>query len=486
MKASNPGERLINHYSADIARVDQQLPEITRLNDNLERSADVPEVFQSTIRKGIEDEQIDGMTELFAAASRIPYEEIGEEYLRRARALAEAEAMVTDEERRLAEGLELAKELTSKHHDQLDAIYGATAEEIRTRANHLDELRRQMEEIEELFDATSPAWPIPQGMSPEDITALYDMVNDSAKPTDEIVDILPVTPEDRAQTTSIAEKARRQVENGRLSDHVMFYLRARQGEIVTVEDIIRFCYEAGVDGDLDGDHRYRSRITTVLGPKSGGLKKQAELNADGLLLQYGWRYAREDTGDKWVTRRRTRIYRVVDTHQDTTEEDRGEVAEYHVTDRWRTTAGQVIANPVASPEATAETSDDVEQEQSAAWEETFIAGVDVAIDWAIEAQLFAWDLDEPRGSFIREMAGDDNIDTKEARATLVRAGYMTKGEAERDGMTRKQIIMSYLMNVVSELSGRDGRKRYGRASEIVDVMISQRLSELSDTTRSVG
>lgn len=265
------------------------------------------------------------MTELFAAASRIPYEEIGEEYLRRARALAEAEAMVTDEERRLAEGLELAKELTSKHHDQLDAIYGATAEEIRTRANHLDELRR-----------------------------------------------------------------------------------------------------------------------------------------------------------------RTRIYRVVDIHQDTTEEDRGDVAGYHVTDMWRTTTGQVIANPVASLETAAETSDDAEQEKSAAWEETFIASVDVAIDWAIEAQLFAWDLDEPRGSFIREMAGDDNIYTEEARAKLVRAGYMTKGEAERDGMTRKQIIMSYLMNVVSELSGRDGRKRYGRASEIVDVMIAQRLSEQSDTARRTG
>lgn len=158
----------------------------------------------------------------------------------------------------------------------------------------------------------------------------------------------------------------------------------------------------------------------------------------------------------------------------------------HQPDMWRTTAGQVIANPVASLETAAETSDDAEQEKSAAWEETFIAGVDVAIDWAIEAQLFAWDLDKPRGSFIREMAGDNNIDTEEVRVKLVRAGYMTKGEAKRDSMTRKQIIMSYLMNVVSELSGRDGRKRYGRASEIVDVMISQRLSELSDTTRSVG
>ncbi len=493
MKSHPLGEQPLTRaqYGEEIDQVNDRLSETTRLNGNLERSIDAPEVFRSTIRKGIEDEQIAVMEELFDAAVSIPYEEISVEHLRRARALAEAEVEATQAESQLEQGLQLAKELTTMRHEEMDKIYQATTVEMRAKANKLAELRSQMDEIEELFDATSPAWPIPQGMSSEDIKALYDVMSEDAADDEQIDDIIPVTPEDRQRTNCLAEKAKRVVENNHLSDNIMFYLRENQGNVVTVEEMIRFCYAAGVDGDLDGDHGYRSRITSALGPHSNGLKKQQELNDEGLVLQYGWRYVRYRTdGGHWAVRRRTRIYRVLDEHGDTSEEARGFVGDDIVTDKWRTTEGQKIApKSDAAPDDIeelevinlsdiVEVSDSTSDQEPLSWEQALTAKTEEAIDRAITVGLFTTDLDFMRESFIRGVSESNIIGTKTARQRLVEAGLMKTGEAKNGGMTRTQVIFNSLINTTPELQGARGNRVHARAADIVEKVIDRRLQEL--------
>ena len=497
------GERpfTLSEYQSDIDAVGANLASVEHSNANLVRSYyEADDEYSDTIRDGIEDEQIDDMEEVFAAAANIPYEEIGNVYLARAKALAEAEAMITEDEERLTAGLGLAKQLTTRRHDELEEIYEKQIQEIRARTHHVEELRRQMSEIEELYDATSPAWPIPQALDPKDIMALYEATgsNDDW----EIVDIIPVTPEERIETIGLADKAKRVIENRQLSDFIMFYLRERKDVTVTVEDMIRFCYAADVESDRGGDLNYRSRITSALGPHSHGLKKQEELNDEGLLLQYGWRYAFERTSDdRLVTRRRTRIYRVVDEHQDTSEEPRGEIGSFDVTDKWRTTADQILRptgdfeDDTAESEPIALTPVDgrpilesvpvlhPDPERANSWEEVFIEKVNEAVTWGIETGLLRPEDDEVPVHLVRDLSDSDTMGTLTSRQKLVRAGHMKRGQLRDAKMTYEQVIISRLLNTSPELAGSRSRKITKRAAEIVGAVIARHMNELAQATK---
>lgn len=468
-----------------IQRVNESIVQLEDQNDRFGQVKLIGnKALRHVVRRGISDEQIDSFYELMTAATEIPYEEIGNEHLRLSHEFEVAQSHASEIDESLMADLNLAKRLTDRHQDEMDATY--QTEQDRIRRQSLNLLREQYEEVTELFEAVAAPWPIPQALSPDERTVLHDLaVENAMNETLKIVDIIPVSPEEHERNAQIAERAKHIIESPDLSKLVMFYLKDRHSETVTVEDLIRYCYTL----DADDTNHYRSRITTTLGPKVAGLKKQEELHAEGYTLQYGWRYAYEIMPDgRRVTRRRTRIYRVIDTCMGASEEPRGEYGGLAVFDEWLPTEELISKETVyfenvdtaeievVSP-SEAETNK-AATEQEYTWQEKLALDVEAAIDDMQEAFLFLKDEEKFKGGRIRSTTASARIGTKTSYELLVSAGLMRRNEIKWDVMDRRQILIAYVINSHPVVAGGRGKRQQKDALAIIDAAIERRLAEL--------
>lgn len=459
----------------ELENSDRFILDIIDQNDRAERmSAIGSEAIRHVVERGIGDEQIESFNQLLASGSRIPYAQIGQEYVRLENKLEDAKQKADAEQQELQADLELAHQLTTRRSGEIDSTYQLERDKHREMATRA--LQSQFDEFSAMYDETGRAWPIPTLIPPSDRKVLFDLVEEESHESFQIVDIIPVTPEERNCTANLADRIRRTVENPQLSDMVLLYLQERQSHTVTVEDLVRFCYAL----DLDDTNNYRSRITTTLGPKVGGQRKQEELNADGLVLQYGWRYAYEvrSTGER-VMRRRTRIYRVVETADEVShEEEKGIVNDLTVVDEWAPL--DIITSQVQSDEVenTSVEDETMSETHEIEWQEKLIADVESALDTMQEAYLFGQDQTTFRGTFIRTMTESTRIGTETSRQRLAEAGIISKRQAKQDSMTSREIAISYVFNSHPELGGRRGRQIQRKALAIVDSVIEKRQSLL--------
>lgn len=465
-----------DEFGEALERIDEKKLEIEDQNDRYGQLKHVGNrALRYVVKRGINDEQVDSFMELLSTATSIPYDAVGYEHQRLNRELKEVSSRIDIMDENLNADLELSKRLTTRRQDELIDAY--QTEQDRFRHDVRNTLEHRSSEVTELYEKAGEAWPIPQAIPPEDRIMLYGLIEeDSNSETLQIEDIIPVTPEEHLRNAQIAERAKRTVGNPQLSSMVMFYLTERQTETVTVEDLIRYCYAL----DADDANHYRSRITTTLGPKVAGLKKQEELNAEGQALQYGWRYAYEIMpDDRRVTRRRTRIYRVVDIQQSALEEDRGKVNGLSIVDEWSAIETSDLTQSLTEGTDTGEIdiipSIDIEQQQT--WQEKLGADINGAITQMQEAFLFSEDDDEFKGGMIRSVTASARIGTKTSYELLVAAGVMRRDQVKWDIMNRRQIAISYVLNAHPEVSGERGKKQQKEALAIIDSAIEQRLAE---------
>lgn len=315
-------------------------PSTTTIFDQNERYVRSSQIGNEQIRtltsEGIREEQKATFGEMVASSRNIQFAGLAMRALYLERSLEEARKRISAEEEALSKDYFLALELTRNRAEAIESAFEDALQ--RAQFAKISDMTSELESIYETISTAGGAWPIPQALEPSERNFLAEQFGRTEEAV-YIEDVLPVEPKnnDHEDVNSIVEKAKKTFEthkitNPDLSEQVLFYLMHKMNETITVEELSAFCYSfAGSDGVKDS----RSSITTTLGPKIEGKKKQAELKKHGLILQYGWRYAfKIFENGRLSFDSRTRIYRVVDeeSHLESKQPTVGE--NYTIDDRW--------------------------------------------------------------------------------------------------------------------------------------------------------
>lgn len=444
------------------------------------------------VQSDIETEQIDSFHNLLKTSLQVPYEVIGERALELGTMLEHIsdDGIDVDDKSRARLGqlnndVELAVQLAPRRAEDIKRIEAEEREKLRDKL--LEQVRGDVEEAYKNLGDFGDAWPIPAAINPEDRALLYDMFMESNKQTEAnefTEDIIPITPEERIHQAEVAERAKRSIENPEASQYLTYYFAERVGEIVTVEQLARFLYVA----DLEGNN-HRSHITTLLGPKIQGKRIQKLLHEEyGLYLQYGIRILKQSENGRLVERRRTRIYRAVESLD---EASTGQVSEHNLDAEhivWD------VLEAVLPPQkeldtATIETIDEAEtpsesvqeqpetEKQAEDWKVAFQEDVQATIERLVQDRIF--DQDAMRGSTIRAMSSSTLLGTETNRNRLKDAGLMRSGEVKTDHMTREQRVIGGLFNRHPSILGQRS-KRQREALQIIREMITANLGEVKD------
>lgn len=170
------------------------------------------------------------------------------------------------------------------------------------------------------------------------------------------LDELPVDPEFREPNAAQFESIRRRcVDAPEASINIALYFELHAGQTVTVENLIETLYpNRSLSYNL-----YRTRVTSLLGPKRGQVP--TILASGGYTLQYGWRRYLEKANGRITTKSQHRIYRVMPTDQaelfpegDTYEAEDGSFADFFKPIAVSEQAQESIPDEASAPVATKE------------------------------------------------------------------------------------------------------------------------------------
>lgn len=464
--------------------------------------------FRDDAEEGIILEQEDSIVDLFVTTKDIPYEDIGKQYLDSYKRYEEA-AYIRDhsdeifekEVQSTTQDAKRAIELSPTKKSSIESMLAKKVSELTFGARQiaLEDAQVALDEYEaseKLFESNSAAWPIPKALSSDNINLAWDYVSGEGGSGDVLVeeDIIPVTPEERSRQASVVEQARRVIDEPDASNFIIYYLNEYKNRIVTVEDLTRFLY--AMDDSAENGTDYRSRVTTLLGPKTRGRKMQSLLSeADPYAkLQYGIRVLKKLEDGRWKTIRRTRIFRAYSDGYELTEDSHTILNENaKVCDSWENMnelfgVGDELANPTHTEDSLhsetiidediqpSSTEEVLEIENENAWMDQFKADVDSAIDQLVEDHLFFGD-DVLSGGYIRMASASRLLGTRTARERLQSAGLISPKSAKVDEMNRSQRVESLILNVHRDIFSQKKGKKREAAIEIIRSSIADRLRD---------
>lgn len=462
--------------------------------------------FTNIVKKGIRNTQSATLDTLNEAALLLPYREIGQTDVAIEREISELHSQLeTVSEQTEAAFAEIdaiteqAIGLSPNSEKELRALAAKRKKEVRQTATNdlqsrLDLIIAERDNLASLAHISGEAWPVPQ-VARFDSGKTVTTFDDS---TIEIVDEIPVEPVPQDHIHETVNEVKRQVDNPEASDFIVYFLSQRKGQVVTVDELSEFLYHAGNSERPAAD--YRSRVTTILGPKIQGerIRRMLAELSEPLQLVYGWRRTLIKTGGKIKQQgSKERIYSAIPL--DTTiEESLKQPAnnETGTSDEWVTelrtrTLGTVGVNSVldapegvrsseqGSPRKPASDKSKERTKKEEKWVRPLVEAVEAAIEQLIEDNVFY----KPDISCkqLSRVASSNKLGTNESTRRLSEAGIISQevsGQGPDAILTRTEVVISYVFNNFQFLlTGGNGKAAKKKALAIIHDLVEQKLTE---------
>lgn len=325
--------------------------------------------------------------------------------------------------------------------------------------------------MQALIDAGGVAWPVPQAL-----------INAYGGNTAQwIIDELPVEPKlnPSGHDRYIALRER-YVDQPDASLYAAMYLMDHSSETVTVDDLASFLYSDEVVERIS-NHNLRARVTTVLGPIAGEALHKI-LDADGYVLQYGWRRLFEKNGGNQLkVKSRYRIYRAISLDDldslstEGTEKVDNVVDEFEITPEINQLLSLRSSGLDAEPEDTEAINQADTSEKVPSWVKELRKEVGRELSTLEEVGLLADETGVPL-KVARRVSPSRIAFTEATLDKLITAGFMRKLKGVNKNnwwsevVTPTEMVLVSLFNTNQDLLGRNQPRRRRAANVISEAV----------------
>ena len=465
----------------------QRVGEIEDQNERLDSVDDLindPEL-NTIVTNSIRDEQSSTHEYISNPENWLPLEELFESYDKLNQELVETserlEVISNEDDARKTALIALtarARKLAPLAHEQIDSIEASRMEHIdnlnraglQKRISTIEDDILQLDLLLDIKHVT--VWPIPQALD------LQREVDSELM----VIDEMPVEPELHSINPDLIKRVRgHESHTPKVSEFITYYLAENAGKATPAEELARFIY-----ADTDDLRQVSGRITTLLGPKVHGFRIEAQLEAKGLSLEYGWRKTIDKESGK--TKSRIRLYRAVSLETSTAnrqpfEEVVAEQDESTHLAKVETVESIEPAQPVfeqpkvvfVAEKLDTQTLEKVEKATEAEWESDFRVKTAKQLDKFMESGLVT-DLSEDDTyslAQIRHRSGSNILGTVTGLDRAGSVGIIKKNQSE---FSLEEVLKMALLNSSRrELTNR----RYQPLSEsIIQEVIAAKIAEL--------